>query len=171
MPTSQTPKMPISSIDQSISEKEFAYAKRRYENQLYRAIVNAFAQEAKAGRISRASLAKRIGKKPEQITRWLSAPSNMTASTTSRILFGMDAELKEPEVVFFRDSIKPNYAHPLIDFLAGASFETGEDVRTVTLGDISSGEMHATQTSTNLKSYVSIMGGTFAQESRGKREH
>ena len=116
MPTSQMPKMSTSSTDQPIPLDEIAYQNRRLQNLVFDEVIRAFSVETKEGRISRAILAKRINKKPEQITRWLSSPSNCTLDTVSTILVGMKAEL-EPRVIFFRDAVKPNYAHPVIDFL------------------------------------------------------
>ncbi len=116
MPTSQTQKTPASSTNQPISTREIAYCNRRLQNAVFNEIVKAFVKEAKAGRTSRATLAKRIGKEPPQITRWLSGPANLTLNTISTILLGMNAEL-DAKVVFSRDISVPNYAHPLIDAL------------------------------------------------------
>jgi len=120
MPTSQMPKMSTSSTDQPIPLDEIAYHNRRLQNLVFDEVIRAFAVEKKEGRISRALLAKRIDKRPEQITRWLSSPSNSTLDTISTILIGMKAEL-EPRVIFFRDAVKPNYAHPIIDFLTNGN--------------------------------------------------
>ena len=116
MPTSQTQKTPASSTNQPISTREIAYYNRRLQNAVFNEIVRAFVEEVKAGRISRATLAKRIGKEPPQITRWLSGPSNLTLDTISTILLGMNAVL-DAKVVFSRDISVPNYAHPLVDIL------------------------------------------------------
>ena len=116
MPTSQTQKTPASSPNQPISTREIAYCNRRLQNAVFNEIVKAFVGEVKAGRISRATLAKRIGKEPPQITRWLSGPANLTLNTTSTILLGMNAEM-DVKVVFSRDISVPNYAHPLVDAL------------------------------------------------------
>ena len=116
MPTSQTQKTPASSINQPISTREIAYYNRRHQNAVFNKIVKAFVEEVKAGRISRAMLAKRIGKDPAQITRFLSGPANRTLDTISLILLGMNAEM-DAKVVFFRDIAPTNYAHPLIDTL------------------------------------------------------
>jgi hypothetical protein len=44
------------------------------------------------GKISKADLARRIGRKPEQISRWLGAAGNWTIDTVSDLLLGMSAE-------------------------------------------------------------------------------
>ncbi len=89
---------------------------RRLQTAVFNEIVKSFVEEVKAGRISRATLAKRIRKEPPQITRWLSGPSNLTLDTISTILLGMNAVL-DAKVVFSRDISVPNYAHPLVDAL------------------------------------------------------
>jgi len=46
--------------------------------------------------MSRAELARRIKKKPEQITRWLNTPGNLSLSTLSDLLLGICfSELKD----------------------------------------------------------------------------
>lgn len=118
MTTYQTPKKSESSTVEAIPEDEFAYYSRRLQNRVFGAMVNAFADEVRAGHISRAKLAKKINKSPEQITRWLSQPSNMKLDTISRIYCGLGAEMKDPSAAFFRDAVRPNYAHPLVRELA-----------------------------------------------------
>lgn len=48
-------------------------------------------QEEEAG-LTRARLARRIGKKPEQVTRWLATAKNLTLNTISDLMLGMAAE-------------------------------------------------------------------------------
>ena len=121
MTTYQTRKKSESSTVEVIPEDEFAYHSRRLQIRVFGAMVNAFADEVRAGHISRAKLAKKINKSPEQITRWLSQPSNMKLDTISRIYCGLGAEMKDPSAAFFRDAVRPNYAHPLIDELAATN--------------------------------------------------
>ena len=116
MSTSQMQKTPASSTNQPLSTREITYYNRRLQNAVFNEIVKAIVEEVKAGRISRAMLAKRIGKEPPQITRWLSGPSNLTLDTISTILLGMNAVL-DAKVVFSRDISVPNYVHPLVDAL------------------------------------------------------
>lgn len=42
--------------------------------------------------MNRADLARKIGRKPEQITRWLGAPGNWTSDTVSDLLLGLGCE-------------------------------------------------------------------------------
>jgi hypothetical protein len=52
-----------------------------------------FARQESENETSRADLARRIGRKPEQITRWLGSPGNWTLDTVSDLLLGMGLEL------------------------------------------------------------------------------
>jgi plasmid maintenance system antidote protein VapI len=42
--------------------------------------------------LSKADLAKMLGKKPEQVTRWLAGPANITLDTLSDLIFAMKGE-------------------------------------------------------------------------------
>ena len=142
MSTSQMQKTPASSTNRPISAREIAYYNRRLQNAVFNEIVRAFVEEVKAGRITRATLAKRIGKEPAQITRWLSGPANLTLNTISIILLGMNAEM-DAKVVFSRDLPVSNYAHPLVDTLESimppaASQNIGE---VITLREVSHPEI------------------------------
>lgn len=131
MPTSQTRKTPPSTTDQKLPSREIAYYTRRTQNLIFDAIIRAFTEEVEAGRISRATLAKRINSTAPQVTRWLSGPSNLTANTIGMLLLGMKAEL-DPRVVFHRDIQKPNTAHPFFDHLATAQSRAVEVVNFAT---------------------------------------
>jgi hypothetical protein len=52
-------------------------------------IVEEFYRQEDAGQITRTALAYRLGRKKEQITRWLAAPSNLTLDTLSDLLVGL----------------------------------------------------------------------------------
>ncbi len=119
MTTSRTPQTPSSSNEEPISAGNIAYYCERLRNRVFEDVVEAFAQEAEAGRITKASLARKLGKGPEQITRWFSGPSNWTLDTIGTLLLALDAEL-ETNVVFLRDRSPVNYAHPLVEHLIGA---------------------------------------------------
>ena len=49
---------------------------------LYEAVIKEFLESG----VTKAELARRIGRKPEQITRWLGAPGNWTLDTVSDLL-------------------------------------------------------------------------------------
>jgi hypothetical protein len=52
-----------------------------------------FARQEREDKITKAELARRIGRKPEQITRWLGSSGNWTLDTISDLLLGMGLEL------------------------------------------------------------------------------
>ncbi|MEI8395810.1 MAG: hypothetical protein WCF85_13805 [Rhodospirillaceae bacterium] len=56
-------------------------------------ILKEFIEREKNEGFTRAELARRIGRKPEQLTRWLSAPGNWTLDTVSDLMLAMDGEL------------------------------------------------------------------------------
>jgi len=85
-----------------ISRRDRAYYRRRQQNRVFEAIVKLFAEEAERGAISKKKLAELLKKDPAQITRWLSAPTNLELDTISDILLAMGAEM-DFQPVLFRD--------------------------------------------------------------------
>lgn len=67
----------------SIPEEVYAYFRERQRSRLYDFLVGKFLEKESRNELSRADLARRLNKKPEQITRWLAAPSNWTFDTIS----------------------------------------------------------------------------------------
>lgn len=61
------------------------YFRQRQRNRFYELVIREF---LKSG-LTKAALARRMGRKPEQITRWLSAPSNWTLDTVSDLLLAI----------------------------------------------------------------------------------
>ena len=68
-----------------------AYFQQRFRNNMFNFLVDRF-EIAKMKGLTKAALARRIGKSPEQITRWLGAPSNLTLDVASELLLGICAE-------------------------------------------------------------------------------
>ncbi|HSH87277.1 MAG TPA: hypothetical protein VK958_08535 [Methylophilus sp.] len=69
-----------------------AYFRGRLSNKIHALVLSEFARQEKLGKISKASLSRRVGKKPEQITRWLGSSGNWTIETLSDLLLGMGLE-------------------------------------------------------------------------------
>jgi len=95
----------------TIPESTRVYFQERFKNRLFDFLITTFLREEQNG-LTQAKLARRSGKSPEVINRWLSAPSNLTAESISDLLLGMAAE--EPE--FFKGSSllnrsAKNYTH------------------------------------------------------------
>jgi hypothetical protein len=76
-----------------IPPSKLGYFRARLSNRIHELVLEAFIKGESTGKISRAELARRIGRKPEQVTRWLGAPGNWTIETVSDLLLGMGCEL------------------------------------------------------------------------------
>jgi hypothetical protein len=71
-----------------------AYFRGRLGNRIHELVLTEFSRLSKAGKINKAQLAKRIGRQPEQVTRWLGSPGNWTIETFSDLLLAMGFEPK-----------------------------------------------------------------------------
>ena len=71
---------------------KIAYFRERLRNRLYDLVVTEFLSQQKTQQLTRADVARRIGRRPEQLTRWLGAPGNWTLDTVSDLLLAMGAE-------------------------------------------------------------------------------
>lgn len=116
MTTSEILTIPASQSDEPLSRKQVLYLNHRLRNQVYGDLIGAFAHAVLEYGGSRAKTADRLNKHRSQITRMLSAPSNLTLDSISTFLAGIGAEL-ETKVVFFDERPKPNYAPDLVEHL------------------------------------------------------
>jgi hypothetical protein len=78
--------------DGPLTEGTLAYFRERQRNRVHEFVLREF---IKSG-LSRADFARRIGKAPEQITRWLAAPGNWELDTISDFLLGTTGAELEP---------------------------------------------------------------------------
>lgn len=94
LPVSQT--TPISfetgGAGTAIPVAMLAYFRGRLGNKIHELVLAEFAAQEREGKTSRAELARKIRRKPEQITRWLGSPGNWTLDTLSDLLLGMGLE-------------------------------------------------------------------------------
>jgi transcriptional regulator with XRE-family HTH domain len=93
-----------------IPEAKRVYFQRRLRDQFFDFLRGRFEREELNG-LTQAKLARRIGKSPEVISRWLSASSNLTLDSISDLMIGISAE----EPVFDGKSLlnrgEANYTH------------------------------------------------------------
>lgn len=87
------------------------YAERN-RNEAYDAVIRAIHKVAEEQGINRKEIAEKIGRKPAQVSAWLSGPSNWTLDTISNLLYAVDATM-DYKVVFNRDRSPSNEFHPL----------------------------------------------------------
>ena len=73
-----------------------SYFRERFRDRLYDLVVEEFLKRNAETGLTRAEVARRIGRRPEQITRWFGAPGNWTIETVSDLLLAIAKS--EPEV-------------------------------------------------------------------------
>ncbi len=101
-----------------IRERDIHYYRRRLKNRVYEQLVDFFVSEVDKSHITKKDIAERLRREPSQITRWLSAPANLTLDTISDLLLALDAEL-DMKVVKFQDRPAQNYVPALIERIIG----------------------------------------------------
>jgi hypothetical protein len=104
----------------TVSDRDIFYYRQRSKNRLFEALTSFFADEAKRRGISKKDIAECLKKDPALITRWLTAPSNLTLDTISDLLLSLGAEM-DYVVAKFADRPRPNEMHPLIARLTATS--------------------------------------------------
>lgn len=74
-----------------IPESVIAYLEQRALNEFHDYVLTLFKEERNRSSLTKAKLARRIGRGPEQINRLLANPSNWTIATVARLLAGIAA--------------------------------------------------------------------------------
>lgn len=77
----------------TVPGSKLAYFQARLNSRVHQVLLKLFRRLEEEQDFTRRELASRIGRKPEQITRWLSYPGNLTLDTISDLLVGMGCEL------------------------------------------------------------------------------
>jgi hypothetical protein len=75
----------------TIPESKRVYFQERFRGRIFDFLIDRFSLEQQNG-LTKAKLARRIGKTPEVINRWLGAPSNLTSDSISDLLLGICGE-------------------------------------------------------------------------------
>ncbi len=87
--------------DEKISSADLVYFQDRLRNRLYDLVLSEFEKTKQDSGLTQAILARRLGKRPEQVNRWFSTPGNWTIETISNLLIGIN----ESELVMSVKSI------------------------------------------------------------------
>lgn len=93
------------------------YFQERLRNRLYDLVIKEFEQYQEAGH-NQVQLANRLGKRSEQISRWLSSPGNLTLDTVSDLLLGLSGA--ELGMTLERPAEKPQQNPRVPDWLAAS---------------------------------------------------
>lgn len=108
----------------AFSDREIAYYRQRLRNRVFAALAQFFAAEAERRGLTKRDIAQWLRRDPALITRWLSAPGNLTLDTISDLLLALDAEM-DPAIVSFADRRTPpsDAVHPLIALLSAGDMD------------------------------------------------
>jgi hypothetical protein len=96
---------------QPIPLEKRAYFHARVLNNFYQFILQKFLEEERAGRLSKAELARRIDKRPEVVSRLLGAPGNWGLETATDLLLGICGEELKPASSPLLGRVPRNYDH------------------------------------------------------------
>lgn len=82
--------------DDPIPAGTMAYLRQRVRNNYFEFVLSKF-REAEAGGLTKAKLARRIGKTQDRISHMLGAPGNWTIDTATELLIGICKEELKPD--------------------------------------------------------------------------
>ena len=116
-----------------IPGNKLAYFQTRLSSNIHQAMLGVFGRIEKQGDFTRKDLAHRIGRKPEQITRWFSYPGNLTLGTVSDILLGMGYEVESVTLVDLATGNRVQYPDHHIDWVRLAGLYASEEESTASL--------------------------------------
>ena len=119
MPTSQQTQFLSEVVNgQPIPLGKLVYFRQRFLDRLYETVLSEFLEKSARG-LTKAEVARRIDRKPEQITRWLGAPGNWTLETVSDLLLAISAAELNFEVCPLADRAPRNFLGP--DWILGGA--------------------------------------------------
>jgi hypothetical protein len=94
--------------EDAVPDTALAYFRARHRGRVYEAVIQEFLRSG----ITQATLARRMGKRPEQINRLLGAPGNWTLDTVSDLLFAISGAEPEYGVRYPLNEPLRNYRQP-----------------------------------------------------------
>ena len=106
----------ISRNDEPLTPEQLGYLEAYAQDQAHEMVLGLFTDLSDQEGISRAFLARRLDKKPEQITRWLAVPGNWTLRTLADLL-GALGYVPTFGVKKIADLTHGNHYHPAIGHL------------------------------------------------------
>jgi hypothetical protein len=111
-----------------IPANKLAYFQTRLSGNVHQAMLKVFALLERQSDSTRRDLAHRIGRKPEQITRWFSYPGNLTLGTVSDIFIGMGYELESVTLRDLASGKRLQFPEQHIDWVRLAGLDGSEEV-------------------------------------------
>jgi hypothetical protein len=107
---------------ESLEDAEISPVIRGYfhglsQDEAHEVVLSIFLKEAQEHSINKAFLARRLGKSPEQITRWLGAPGNWTSETYTNLLIAMGYKPKYGAEKL-ADMRQSNRHNPDVDYIS-----------------------------------------------------
>jgi len=152
----------VNSDEQRIKIGDLAYERQRLRTMAHQYVLTRFLEAQRVSSINRAQIARKLGRKPEQITRWLGAPGNWTLDTISDLLLALGCDPSE----MFDDEVgrsRRNYSHDIAQAFSLAdalSQEARARTRSVLHADSASASLEfQSSLHSNKKSAVTAMTG------------
>lgn len=105
----------VTSDDAALTPAQCAYFRARLRSRVHEVIVKLFVEKRERDGLTKAELARRLGRAPEQITRWLSAPGNLRLDTVSDLLLAMKSELEFTATTIELSKSRRNVHHEYAD--------------------------------------------------------
>lgn len=127
-------------LDQVLSEQEIkkfwlGYFQERFREEIHQQLLEHYNHIRASTNLSRTDLARKIGRRPEQVTRWLSAPTNLEADTISdmALAMGMVPRVRFEQVQELFTVGKSNAGNPVRDFVGKQVAASTVEIRRVEL--------------------------------------
>jgi hypothetical protein len=141
-----------------IPEGKLAYFRARLSNSLHELVLSTFLKTENRDGLTRAELAKRLGRKPEQITRWFASPGNWELETVSDLLLGMGYE-PDLSVVDLRELAEPQVREESTQLAYARSESTAaNDPKMQPSGPLGSAPAASSQTQVVAKQLRCVLG-------------